>query len=165
MGGCFSEFSKRKSIEGRKILEEARREGEVAERDAKHISEEIKAARDLELDDDIRRIFDIALEYTKNEFETFMDGVEDKKEKGKDVLAESNEISENQIDNNAQVLSYFQRMDNIRDFGKEAREKGRTEIEKSSSIFRELEKTNERAASEADTTYHRAMSNIERYLS
>ena len=155
------EAAKNKSSEGHKKFEISRELGRKAVNETKRIANMIKAVEGLDLDDDVKLEAKNVLEGTKADAERYVQTeVKGKVNEGKKHMDESGGIASEQTALNEKVLTKFEEMDNVGDFGKSARTSARSSVERSSTEFKKIISENSNSVQEADRAYEQVLNEI-----
>ncbi len=159
MGSKLNEM-KNRSNEGNRSLESAREVGQKAVEDATSMSEIVNSLP-ADIDDEIVQAAETVKEGTRSDAENFMDStVNEQLDAGKNVMSSANEMGHTQIENNNDVISKFQQMDSIGDFGKSARSEGVNAAQQSISAFEGAIAENESSVQEAESNFQNQRSTI-----
>ena len=159
MGSKLNEM-KNRSNEGNRSLESAREVGQKAVEDATSMSEIVNSLP-ADIDDEIVQAAETVKEGTRSDAENFMDStVNEQLDAGKNVMSSANEMGHTQIENNNDVISKFQQMDSIGDFGKSALSEGVNAAQQSISAFEGAIAENESSVQEAESNFQNQRSTI-----
>lgn len=141
---------------GRNILEAAKEKGEQALTEARELSKIACELRSIAQDSDLAQVAEIAAQATREEVQSFMKNeVGSEIEKGGEELETSDKITEEQLSINEQIKISLETMDNVSKFGGAAREKGKTEIERSSTEFQGISQQNTELKHNTESDYQR----------
>ena len=150
-----------KSSEGRKNFEVSRELGQKAAEETKLLKSMIDSIEALDVDDDVKSAAQTVLEGTKADAERYVQTeVKGKIDEGKKSMEDSSNIASEQVSHNEQVISTFESMDGVGEFGKSARASSRRSVESSSSEFKKMISENNSSVQEADRAYEQVLSEI-----
>lgn len=158
MGSKLTEM-KGKSQEGIGKLDEARGEGADALDKAQRMSE-IARSMPEDVDDEITRAIEAVKEASRSDATEFMESVSDKVGEGRDVVNESNDLGNTQIEKNNEVINNFKQMDGIGDFGSGSRSEGVSSAQASINAFTEAINENNNKLNETETEVESQKSTI-----
>lgn len=154
------ESVKTKSLEGKELYGTANEQGqEIVDkiRQIKQLLEALPEGVDDELIEINERITENAKFDAVHDMNT---NVKTTLEEGKSIIHESSQEATEQISKNEQVISTFERMDSIADFGRSARDTGRARIENITQEFNQTLYENERLTQEAEAEFEREINEI-----
>lgn len=158
--GSKLEAVKRQSKDGIKSFSETKKLGQKAVADTKSIKKLIDSLP-TDVDDEISNAAKAVGAGTKSDAQKYMkDTVGKELKEGKDHMKDSTETSRDQVKQNKTVKDTFTKMDSVGAFGKAAREKGRTAIDKSTEDFKKVISDNSEQVKTAEAEYQKEISDI-----
>lgn len=158
--GSKLESTKKKSEQGKKVLDAAKETGQKAVGDSKKMSALIKELPS-DVDDEVRSAADAVKEGTKKDAENFMETtVKTNVEAGRNTMKEVSSDAKKQIESNNKVLDAFRQMNSIRDFGSSSRSSGMEKTQQNSKAFEGVDRESTSAADAASQELNRQKNEI-----
>ena len=155
------ESVKKKSLEAKEIYGTANEQGQEIVDKVKQLNILLESLPDG-VDDELADLKEVVSENAKSDaIQDMNTNVKTKLEEGKSIIKESSQEASDQISKNEQVVKTFDSMDNIADFGKNARDTGREKIENITQEFNQTLSDNESLTEAAEAEYEREIDEIE----